>query len=119
MNGYVLVVEDDHRMRELLVRQLSALRYVGLAVPDQAAARKAIRTRRPDVLIIDLTLGEADGLTLAESLRHSGIPMLASTGCADIDLPERVHDAGFRGLLRKPFTLGDLTRELERSLGLS
>ncbi|MEV0701188.1 response regulator [Saccharopolyspora sp. NPDC050389] len=108
----VLVIEDDHRMRDLLVRQLAALRCVAFAVGAPSSAQQAVDAHRPDVVIVDIGLPEMDGFALADMLRHNGIPMIASTGSADPDLDGRVREAGFSGLLRKPFRLQDLAREL-------
>lgn len=112
----VLVIEDDYRMRDLLVRQLAALRCDAFAVGAPSSALQAVDTHRPDVVIIDIGLPELDGFALADMLRHKRIPMLASTGDANPDLEERSREAGFTGLLRKPFRLRDLARELDRAL---
>ncbi|MER7010318.1 response regulator [Saccharopolyspora sp. NPDC000359] len=112
----VLVIEDDPRMRELLVRQLAALRCEAFAVGTPPSTLRAVDAHRPDVVLIDIGLPEMDGFALAEMLRHKRIPMLASTGYANPELEERVREAGFTGLLRKPFRLRDLARELNLAL---
>ncbi|MEU5850508.1 response regulator [Saccharopolyspora shandongensis] len=112
----VLVIEDDHRMRDLLVRQLAALSCDAFAVGTSSSALQAVDAHRPDVVVIDIGLPEMDGFALADLLRHTRIPMVASTGDAHPDLEERAREAGFTGLLRKPFRLRDLARELDRAL---
>lgn len=114
MTGRVLVVEDDARMAELLIQQLAALGYDGCAVGSPDAALEAVRSRRPDALVVDLALADADGLVLGEALRGWGIPMLACTGAVEPDVERRVRAAGFAALLRKPYRLAALARELAR-----
>lgn len=112
MTKRVLVVDDDARMAELLTHQLAALGYHGRAVSSPETALEAVRRHPPDALVIDLTLADADGLALGESLRESGIPMLACTGSVEPDVEQRVRAAGFAALLRKPYRLAALDREL-------
>ena len=67
-----------------------------------------------DALVVDLALADADGLVLGEALRGWGIPMLACTGSVEPDVEQRVRAAGFAALLRKPYRLAALARELAR-----
>jgi CheY-like chemotaxis protein len=53
---HILVVEDDPLIRSLLEAQLQAEGYEVVSVPDSSEAIAAIQTRKPDLMILDLTL---------------------------------------------------------------
>lgn len=67
----LLVVEDDEFYRELVV---SSLKLVGLpcrSVSNRADFHAAMAVERPDVVVLDLNLGEDDGLNIARELRET------------------------------------------------
>src|SRR5690606_10347599 len=76
----VLIVDDHPIVRHGLTRMIEAapdLEVCGEA-ENVADARRAIRDRHPDIVIVDLTLGQGDGLELVRDVRahHAGLPML-------------------------------------------
>ena len=77
----VLVVDDDLRVRQALVRLLTAwpgFRVVGEAGDAEAAVRSA-EERHPTVALVDVLLPDADtGLGLIDALSHEiGAPVIA------------------------------------------
>ena len=81
MEGRLLVVEDDPQVRAMLTR---AMRYEGFevaAASDGAEAMAALRSSRPDLLLLDLLLPDADGVELCGRLRDEGdiVPILMLT----------------------------------------
>ena len=86
----VLVV-DDHPSFRRFARQL--LETSGYAVVDEAtdgqAAREAVRTHRPDVILLDVLLPDTTGFELAEELCRDGsgpvIVLTSSRTAADFD----------------------------------
>jgi two-component system NarL family response regulator len=70
-----LVLADDHRLvreavRDTLAREAD-FEVVGEA-GDGAAALRLIDTCHPDVLVLDITLGDRSGIEIARTLRASG-----------------------------------------------
>ena len=102
----VLVVEDEPLMAELLARSLRETDFEVEVATDVEQARKAINKFDPDIVLLDISLGDGPtGVHLAHSLRrtHPDIGVLILTKHADaksaskegLDLPENV------GFLRK------------------
>lgn len=96
-----LVVEDEGSVRRLLVRGLTAHGQVE-AASTCVQARSALRARRFDALVVDVTLPDGSGLDLIElAMRRSpGICVLVLTGSTDHEVIGRTLEAGARFLLK-------------------
>lgn len=102
----VLVVDDHPIVREgitLLLAGQSDLQVCGSAV-DIPSALKAVREQKPDVALIDLSLGPASGLDLiamlSEDTEHE-VSMLALSMHDEALYAKRVLQAGGRGYVMK------------------
>ncbi len=81
----VLLVEDDERLRQLLVRYLEGQGLPVKAVGDAAGMWIALARGHADVLLLDLGLPDGDGLELCKELRAQGhaLPILMVTARGD------------------------------------
>src|SRR6185503_8742620 len=68
----ILVVDDDQRLRDLLVRYLGGEGHEVKAVPDAAAMDKQLARERYDLVVLDLMLPGEDGLAICRRLRAQG-----------------------------------------------
>lgn len=81
----VLIVDDDRGFGELVERMLTASGMVGEVrhAYDGEQALRAIRERRPDVILTDLAMPVMDGFEMLSQLRHmpeaDGIPVILLT----------------------------------------
>ena len=105
----VLVVEDGENTASALIRRLG---HVPLAAPGSSIAMDRWATWNPDLLLIDLTAPNIDGIELARRVRlmpeTAPKPLVALTGCMDLEYRRQAVDAGFDELLPKPFRLEEL-----------
>ncbi|MDQ2967924.1 MAG: response regulator transcription factor [Actinomycetota bacterium] len=114
----ILIVEDDHELRGLLLRGLAeeGFQASGAATGHDALAHLDERT--PDALIVDIGLPDADGRDLTQALRARGVsaPVLFLT--ARDSLAERLSgfDAGGDDYLTKPFAFAELLARLQALL---
>ncbi len=100
----VLVVDDDPQLQVALRSVLSRADLKVAAVGDRTQALEVITTAAPDLLVLDLTLPDGDGLDLLADLRSwSDIPVLVLTGATDPRRMLAAFDAGADDFLRKPF----------------
>lgn len=104
-----LVVEDEENVRRLLGRGLTPHGNVE-TVGTCAAARMALRGRKYDAFIVDVTLPDGSGLELVELARkrNPGIAVLVLTGSTEHDVISRTLASGARYLL-KPCDASHLT----------
>lgn len=69
-NRAVLVVEDDERTAAFLAENLRADGYAVAVAGDAGEAVRAIEVRRPDLVLLDLSLGRgSSGLTVLDRVR--------------------------------------------------
>jgi two-component system OmpR family response regulator len=106
----LLIVEDDHQLREALTDLLRQSGFDVDAFADGDQAFSALLSGDYDLAIVDLGLPGMDGLALVRSLRRQlrGLPILVVT--ARDALEDRVSglNAGADDYLVKPFELQEL-----------
>jgi len=81
--GCVLVVDDDHAIREMLAEYLGAHGYRVVQAEDGESMRAQLEHEAPDLVLLDLRLPREDGLSLARHLRERydvGIIMVTGSG---------------------------------------
>jgi len=76
----VLVVDDDHTVREVVVSYLRANRHEVVEAADGETALKEMRTQPADLVVLDLMLPGIDGLEVCQRLRQtSDVPVIMLT----------------------------------------
>ncbi|MGZ8179044.1 response regulator transcription factor [Williamsia sp. SKLECPSW1] len=114
----ILVVDDDRAVRESLRRSLSFNGYTVETASDGMEALDAIKSERPDAVVLDVMMPRLDGLEVCRRLRSTGddLPILVLT--ARDSVSERVSglDAGADDYLPKPFALEELLARLRALL---
>lgn len=113
MSEYILVVEDDRRIRDMLRRGLIFEGYDVEAVADGESALRSARNKLPDAVILDLMLPGIDGLEVCRRLRSAlDVPILVLT--AKDAVPDRIMglDAGADDYMIKPFAFDELLARL-------
>lgn len=115
----VLVVDDHAVFTELLTRALDHLpdfRCIG-AQGTAAGALAAARRDRPDVVIVDLVLGDDDGLELVRRLRaeREDVVLVVVSAYSDAGTLAAVAAAGANGFAPKSGAFGDTVEVLRRA----
>ncbi|MDP9260417.1 MAG: response regulator [Actinomycetota bacterium] len=114
----VLLVEDDERLRRVLVRHLTKHGYdVDEAASAEDAERLLAEGVRPGVVLLDINLPGATGWDLLRgpALGRAGSPPVVVCSALTIN-PRRLSEFGVIGYLPKPFPLEILMDTLERVL---
>src|SRR3954466_2463796 len=114
----ILVVDDDQRLRDLLVRYLSGEGYEVKAVPDAKGMDKQLARERYDMVVLDLMLPGEDGLAICRRLRAQqvspAIIMLTAKG-DDVDRIVGL-EMGADDYLPKPFNPRELLARIRAIL---
>jgi signal transduction histidine kinase/DNA-binding response OmpR family regulator len=113
----VLVVDDDEHAQEIFHRTLESWGVYsdGVGDGDEALARLGVASARGepyDAVLVDYSLGEEDGISVARSIREQpplkNIPLLMVTGHDDSARARIARAAGFSAYLVKPIAQSTL-----------
>jgi DNA-binding response OmpR family regulator len=113
-----LVVEDDRTMRHLVTNYLEDhdIRAISASRRDEVAS--LLERGQPDIVVLDLRLGEEDGLDLLREIRvHSDIPVIITTGHRRDEIDRVVGlELGADDYITKPFGLRELLARIRAVL---
>jgi len=109
-----LVVEDDAIIGRLLAETLESLGHTVCVVETNVAKAAAAASHwRPDLMIVDVGLGEASGIAaVKEILRSEFVPHVFVTGDTVRGMPLGPETV----LIQKPFRVSDLERAIQAAL---
>lgn len=114
----ILLVEDDRGLRELLQEELEAEGYQVIACGDAEQGKQALASQAPDLLISDLRLPGADGLSLLPNLGLSDSPpaVLIITAFGSVQQAVKALQAGADDFLTKPLEMDHFLLTVSRLL---
>ncbi len=114
----ILVIEDNDALAAGLRHNLEFEGYDVVVAHDAAAGLDAARARRPDLVILDLMLPDADGFRVLRALRAAGnaMPVLVLTALGDEADKVRGLRVGADDYVTKPFGLLELLARVEALL---
>jgi two-component system response regulator RegA len=115
----VLIVDDDERFAATLAQALARRGWQPHLAHTVAAALAAAASVAPTAAIVDLRLGDEDGLALVEPLRarHAALRIVVLTGYASIATAVKAIKLGADDYLAKPVTAGAVADVLGRGSG--
>jgi two-component system KDP operon response regulator KdpE len=106
---HILLVEDDDATRRSVAANLVAHGYRLVEAGDVRTALERWEASRPDVILLDLGLPDADGLVLIRRVRRDATTPILVLSARDAE-PDKVAalDAGADDYVTKPFGLPEL-----------
>jgi DNA-binding response OmpR family regulator len=104
VSSTILVIDDDPDLRELVDVTLRSASYRVVEAADGPSGIAAYHAHQPDLVVLDIGLGDMDGLEVCRALRaHGSTPIVFLTARAD-ELDELVGFAvGADDYVTKPF----------------
>jgi DNA-binding response OmpR family regulator len=116
----ILIVDDDADLCNMLEFYFGNLEYEVHIARRAAAAMRIARDARPDVILLDLNLPDADGYTVARTLRADRytqhIPIIVLTASSDQEDRLAALELGAEDFVTKPFDTQELRLRIERVL---
>jgi two-component system response regulator HydG len=114
---HVLVVDDDASVRQTCstIAEKMGCAVVGAGTVTQA--RRILKNRKIDVVLLDLKLPDGGGLALLEQANalYPDTAVVVMTAFATVSSAVEAMRIGARDYLTKPFALEELTTVLERA----
>lgn len=117
----VLLVEDDERISQPLVRMLQAEGFSVRHADTGEGALAAVEAELPDLMLLDLSLPDIDGLDVCRRVRanHQALPIVMLTARnEEVDIVVGL-DAGADDYISKPFRVAELTARIRTRLRAS
>jgi CheY-like chemotaxis protein len=119
--GTIMIVEDDAAVRELLVLSLESHDFETVAAGNTADAITRLESTQVDLLLLDLRLGDENGIDLLKAVRrlprYERLPVILLTGCADRNVVMQVAQLGVQGyLLKHQFSRKELVARIGQLL---
>ncbi len=115
--GSILVIDDDHKLCELLKKYLLRFDYEVVTVSAGCAGLKQIRKKRPDLVVLDVMLPVKDGFEILKEIRASTtIPVIMLTARGEVTDKVVGLELGADDYLAKPFEPRELVARIQTVL---
>lgn len=114
----ILLIEDDEILVAQLTNYLASQNYIVESVGDGRLVKEYVQATNYDLVLLDLHLPGADGISLCQQLRQGGYggAILLQTVEADSDYKVAGLDAGADDYIVKPFLLEELSARIRALL---
>ncbi len=116
----VFIVDDHFILREGLSELINRERDLTVCGESEniSNALQAITDSRPDIAIVDITLGDGNGIRLIEELKHyhPGLPVLVLSMHDEVLYAERCFKAGAKGYIMKQEPSGKFISAIRKIL---
>lgn len=115
--AHLLVVDDDPRIRSMLLRYFEGEGFRVSLAGSGAQMRQCLVASHVDLILLDLGLPDADGLSIAQEVRsHSELGIIMLTGRSD-DVDRVVGlEIGADDYIAKPFNLREVLARVKSVL---
>jgi DNA-binding response OmpR family regulator len=113
----ILVVDDDDDIRALVGELLERAGHVVIKAPDGESALKLFYSRKPDLVVLDVSMPGLDGWEVLNRIRElSDVPVLMLTARAEELEKVRGLRAGADDYVTKPFGRQELLARVDATL---
>ncbi len=118
LNYSIAIIEDDPLVGATILEILESRYERVVHFTDPNKAIEDLDTVSPDLILLDIYLGHANGLDILERLRAEGItiPVIVMTAFNDIKIAVRAMKASAEEFIVKPIDLDQLEVAVERAL---
>jgi len=116
---HILVVDDERDIRELVKEILEDEGYQVSVAENGEAARRARRTHRPDLVLLDIWMPDVDGITLLKEWsdeRGPMCPVIIMSGHGTVETAVEATRLGAYDFIEKPLSMAKLLLTLSRAL---
>jgi len=117
----ILVVDDEANIRKFLMKSLEREGYETRLAGTAEEALKSLEEERPDLLVLDVWLPDANGMELMTDIRRNDpdLPIIIITAFGEIKMAVEAMRAGAYDFVAKPFDFNTLNRSIENALKIS
>jgi two-component system, cell cycle response regulator DivK len=117
----IMIVEDNELNLKLFRDLIEAAGYQSVSTMNGFDVLDLARTRRPDLILMDIQLPGVSGLEVTQWLKQDNdlamIPVIAVTAFAMKGDEERIRRGGCEGYISKPISVGPFIQTIKSFLG--
>jgi two-component system KDP operon response regulator KdpE len=116
-NLNALVIEDESQIPRVLRHPLAAAGFDMSLAETVETGVAAIAESKPDIVLLDLGLGDRDGKDVIRTVREwSDVPIIILSARFDEDEKIAALDLGADDYVNKPFSIGELLARMRTAL---
>ncbi len=117
----ILIVDDQQEQRDLIATLLQPLGFILEKAASGEECLASVKSSKPDLILLDLSMGALGGLETAKRLRTDNylMPILVVSANAYPSDRQAAIDAGCNDFLAKPLKIGELLAKLKLHLSLN
>ena len=118
--GFKILLADDNPLNGDLAKRLLAKRgHDVTVVVNGLLALEQLEQEKFDLVLMDLEMPEMDGFEATRNIRERGktqpafsLPVIAMTAYDEEDMKKEINEAGFDGVINKPFKPKELDADI-------
>lgn len=119
--SYVLVIDDEPDIRETVKDILEDEGYEVVLAEHAEAARRQLRDRLPDVVLLDIWMPDTDGISLLKEWKESSggelpSPVVMMSGHGNVETAVEATRLGAYDFLEKPLSIAKMMLTIERAI---
>lgn len=114
----IAIIDDDPLVNESLSNVLAERYEQVISYTDSDKALEEIETVQPDLILLDIFMGERNGFDVLQTLRDRGLrmPVIMITAFSDVKMAVRAVKLGAEDFIVKPPDMEQLEVSVERAL---
>ena len=114
----VVIIDDESAILELMTKLVRSTGHSVTGCLTGTEGMAAIRSQKPELVIVDLRIGDINGLDIVNTCREDfpDTAVIMVTGHGSIETAVEAMRLGAFDYLTKPFDLGDLVKTVNQAL---
>ena len=114
----ILVVDDEERLRNLIVTFLSNLGHSCVTAIDGVDALDKMKGNKIDAVVTDMKMPNMGGITLAAkiSIHYPELPIMIMTAFEEDHVARIAISVGARDFIKKPFSFNEFSIRLHKMI---
>lgn len=112
----ILIIDDEVEIGYLLEKFLKKRRFEVFSASSGKSGINMVAEKEPDVVLLDLKLGDMDGINVLRKIRQFSdkIKVIIASAFADTSVKETALRIGADGFIDKPFKPEDIVKAIKR-----
>lgn len=113
----ILIAEDNGEISDMMKSYLQRAGHEVCQALDGVEALNAVKTEKPDLVLLDIMMPKLDGFTVCQTLRKTtNIPVIVVSAKASEDDKVRMFDLGADDYITKPFSFKEMVVRVNAQL---